>query len=896
WKVNHYAAILGENEGRYHIQDPIFGQDLWVTRAAIDDEASGYYLVPSKKLDHGWQKIQVAEADRLYGMGNPQVVGPLTNGMSPAQSCPSNGSGMCAYNFTEMVASLQIKDRPVGYAPPIGPSVFTTLTYNQRDDAQPANFGYFNVSQKWTLNWLSYIKDTPNSPGANVTRYGSGGGTVAYSGYNSSTHQFTPEIKDQSILVLVSSNPVRYERRLPNGSIEVYGQSNGSTTSTRLVFLTQMIDPSGNTVTLNYDNQLRLTSITDAASRDTTFSYELSNRPLLITKITDPFGRSASISYDSNGRLSSITDVIGLVSSVQYDSSSLINRLITPYGATTFAYGGTGNSRYLQATDPLGYTERLELKPGVSTIPYSDSAALIPQGIVAPFNRYLNYRNTFYWDKYAYQMGGGNYTKARIKHWVHWAQNTNVISEPVESIKYPLESRTWFNYPGQPSSGLGTAVSGSYNQPTRQGRVLDDGTTQLLQTSYNGKGQITHSIDALGRDTQITYAGNQIDPIQIDQKTAANTYTPIAKFTYNSQHLPLTSTDAAGQTTAYSYNSAGQVTQVTDPLGQITSYSYDDLGYLIKVTNANDKTQLSLTYDDYGRVATRTDSEGYTLAYSYDDFDRLTQITYPDDTTKIVTWDKLDKVSVTDRQNRTTHYRYDAVRNRVEETDPLGHKTQYGYFPNQTLKSLSDGNGNVTTWSRDIQSRVTAKTYADGKKTTYAYEAKTSRLKSVTDALGQKKTYTYAKDDRRKALTYSNAINPTPNVGFSYDSWFPRVASMTDGTGTTQYQYQAIGQLGALKLSQIDGPFNNDTLGYQYDELGRMVKRTVDASSETFGYDALNRLTNHNNPLGDFAQTYLGETDQLTGLQDSTGKVGTSWQYDDNQNDRRLLGIQNSGA
>jgi len=148
----------------------------------------------------------------------------------------------------------------------------------------------------------------------------------------------------------------------------------------------------------------------------------------------------------------------------------------------------------------------------------------------------------------------------------------------------------------------------------------------------------------------------------------------------------------------------------------------------------------------------------------------------------------------------------------------------------------------------------------------------------------------------RTLLRYSNAINPTPNVSFSYDSRFPRVASMTDGTGTTQYQYQAIGQLGALRLSQIDGPFNNDTIGYQYDELGRMVKRTVDASSETFGYDTLGRLTNHNNPLGDFAQTYLGETDQLTGLQDSAGKVGTSWQYDDNQNDRRLLGIQNSGA
>ena len=35
WKVSHYAAIIGESQGRYHIQDPIFGEDLWVTRDAM---------------------------------------------------------------------------------------------------------------------------------------------------------------------------------------------------------------------------------------------------------------------------------------------------------------------------------------------------------------------------------------------------------------------------------------------------------------------------------------------------------------------------------------------------------------------------------------------------------------------------------------------------------------------------------------------------------------------------------------------------------------------------------------------------------------------------------------------------------------------------------------------
>ena len=52
--------------------------------------------------------------------------------------------------------------------------------------------------------------------------------------------------------------------------------------------------------------------------------------------------------------------------------------------------------------------------------------------------------------------------------------------------------------------------------------------------------------------------------------------------------------------------------------------------------------------------------------------------------------------------------------------------------------------------------------YPDTSTVTYAYETTTSRLKSVTDALAQVKTYAYARDDRLTGITYTNAVNPTP--------------------------------------------------------------------------------------------------------------------------------------
>lgn len=175
------------------------------------------------------------------------------------------------------------------------------------------------------------------------------------------------------------------------------------------------------------------------------------------------------------------------------------------------------------------------------------------------------------------------------------------------------------------------------------------------------------------------------------------------------------------------------------------------------------------------------------------------------------------------------------------------------------------------------------------------YEATTSRVKALTDALSQVKRFTYGLDDRLTGLTYTNAVHPTPAVSFAYDSVFPRQTAMTDGSGTTQYQYRSVGVLGALQLASADGPYNNDTISYQYDALGRIVNRSVGTSTEHFAHDAIGRLIGTTNDLGPLSYGYLGETGQLVSRA-LGGIVGTTWSYDTNTNDRRLIAIVNSGA
>lgn len=290
----------------------------------------------------------------------------------------------------------------------------------------------------------------------------------------------------------------------------------------------------------------------------------------------------------------------------------------------------------------------------------------------------------------------------------------------------------------------------------------------------------------------------------------------------------------------------------------------------------------------------------------------MTQITYPDGTTDQYDWTfqngplqgapSLDLRKHTDRLGRVTNYDYDADRRLTSVTEPISNAvnrtTSYDYYEDGILKDIIDANGNVTHWEIDLQSRPISKTYAYGTSNaeteTLAYEQTTSRLKSLTDALGQIKNYSYGLDDRLIGITYMNAANPTPNVTFGWDAYFPRLASMVDGTGTTSYTYTPIGSNGALQLASEQGPFNNDTIGYTYDPLGRMSARSIPGGDETFGYDAISRLVSHGTPLGTFTYQYLGQTDQTTSRSLPNG-IFTHWIYDANNDDRRLIGIANSG-
>ena len=886
WKVGHYAAIVGKVGDRYRVEDSTFGQDIQVSAKTIDEEASGYFLIPAGPMPRGWRAVDAQEGARVWGRGDtgssrdaggtgpmggdPAFPGP--NGAPADPSNPNAGCGGCTtWNVEPMSVSLELHDRPIGYRPPVGPAINFDIYYSHRDVLQPAAFNYVNLGNKWTLTWLSYVTDNSNL-NKTLDLYQRGGGDEPYtiSGNTTAPGRFSQAVITRTLDA--GNKTSAFVRRLKDGSSETFSAALGNK-----YFMTLVTDPQGNSVKVDYDSQMRIASVTDAIGQSTSFTYGSSD-PLKITKITDPFGRSASFEYNTSGQLVAITDVLGIRSSYAYGAGDFITALTTPYGTSSFVFGDSttdrslGDRRFLNITDALGRVSRVEFSQSAPSVNYSDPAGSVPRGMNTQ-NQYLNYRNSFIWNPAQYALatasGGLDYSKARLIHWLH-TPDYSATSRVVESSKEPLESRVWRDYPGQPSP----IAQGTSNTPLHIGRVLDDGTTQLRTFTYNAVGNVASRKDPVGRTVTYAYDSTGIDLLSIINTTGGASQ-PLANLTYNSQHRPLTITGADGYTTTYTYNSFNQPVTFTDALGNVTTYNYDKNGFLTSIKGPASGATYIFTYNTAGQVASATDPAGRMVMFSYDSADRVTGATYPDGTMKKYAYTLLDLTGVTDRLGQTTQYVYDAQRQLTKITDPLNQAQQFAYAPDGKLASITDGNGHATMFAFDGQDRLVKKTYADGTTQTLAYEAMGGRVLNATDALKQVTAYTYNADNSIAAIAYTNA----PNVSFAYDPAYRRLASMTDGNGTTAFAYYATSSTasaGGNRLKSVTSPVAgatgvSDTVTYTYDAVGRVTGRMVDGTADSVQFDPLGRVMAVTNALDTFTYSYADATDRASAVASAHG-------------------------
>ena len=952
WNLGHYSALVRSTATNCTLNDPQLGGMLVLDQKALDAEASGYFVVPAGDLPAGWSPVSSQTAKTITGRGF--TIGPDPDGTTqcdpiepPCTSDDPDPPPMARYAFHVMMASLHISDTPLRYAPPRGPGVSFQVSYNQREHETETSLRRSNLGFKWNFNWISWIVPDSGSTPANISYHPPGGGADPFAGpggTNIFTSQREPGVR------LVKLADAHYELQLPEGGKRIFKQVDSSSQPVKL-FLSVVLDGAGNGLTNLYDSNSRLVGVVDSLGRTNVLGYgsQILNDPAfyLITAVTNPFGRYATFDYehqptqDSPLCLVRITDMIGIQSAFTYTNNDFISSLITPYGTNRFTTGtatnvtGTGpenalGSRWVEATDPLGQRERVEhcdrpeVPQGVamnswpnSAVPIYDPPAQVPAGDLGfrAANTNLNYRNSFYWGKAAMAQRPVSQppdpNAARIYHFVHHSLvGPARTGRALESIKAPLEGRTWFNYDGQTFQGVDpTVYAGTNDAPSKVARVLDDGSTQLYQYEYNIARLKTKEIDPAGRARIYVYnATNLIDLLEVRQQAGAATEL-LAAFTYNTNHQVLTATDAAGHTTACVYTNFGQLAWISNGLGQVHNV-YDADGRLLSInryTNGMDTggapwSATGFTYDSCDRVRTVTAPDGYAVTFDYDAADRVTNVFYPDNTSSTVVYRYLDPVLTKDRRGHWSATYYDAMRRVTDVQDAAGRNTHFEWCACGALESITDPLGRTTTWIRDLAGRPYQKVFPDQTRLTYEYEARSSRLKTVTDAMNQLVCYRYNVDDTLHSLSYSNAAIPTPAVFYTYDSnhtWLTRMDSVdaSGATNSTSCAYHAIaaGQPGAGRLQSMDGPLANDTITYAYDLLGRITNRAIDGVNLSAVFDTADRVAEVSSVLGQFSNQYLSNTLRLASVGYPSGQ-GVAFSYHGVTDDYRLKQITNFTA
>lgn len=799
WKVGHFAAITDEADGRYRLKDPTFDTagNRWLSKKALDAESDGYFLVPAGKLPNGWQAVSQQEAENVWGKGyaNDSDMDAMTPDCPRTKPMDQCETGMAQAAFWTMQTTTNISDIPLTYSPPVGPKMDFRVNYNYLENNQPGSFAFTTLGKNWTLNWLSYLTLDASK---NATVRVSGGGCEVFTntGTVGSPAYANPNLTSQSTLAIVGGN---YQRRLPDGTIELFNDTDG----TGRIFMTQVFDPQGNSISIQYDSNFRISTITDAIGQTSALTYATNSfgSPgyYNLTQISDPFGRTTTFTYDSTyALLLSITDQIGLISTFTYDSgSNFVTAMTTPYGTTSFySYTPARPSNKL----PTGL--RISFPDGTSCVVENWKEHIL---------------QTYYWDREAmsrYPNDPANSVNPVYSSTWHCAVTEWQLLAPTTTTQSPVPN--WYE-PALAQTGSDTRTSYYYNGstftgdgdhywtgPSNKPNTVTQNTSEWDYT-YNTLGHLTQSIDPKGRKFSYTYAANNIDLIQAKQIRGSNNDV-IGQWGYNqfsapptaalSQHLPLSYIDGSGQQTIYSYNAFGQTTQVCDPQGNVWKYTYGSIpgnslpAYLTQIDGplSGNQDVTTFTYDGYGRVYQATNSQGYTLTYSYDNADRITQITYMDGTYDQIVYDRLDQILFTDRLGRVTQNSYDSMRQLAYTIDPLGRKTKYTWCGCGAVMCLTDPAGHTTTMHHDIEGRLSSKVYANGTKYSYTYN-NFGLLQNRTDALSQVTNYSYNSDLSLAQTSYSKAVNPTSTVDVTYDPNYPRVTNRQNGNSGLSYTY-----------------------------------------------------------------------------------------------------------
>ncbi|EMS70409.1 RHS repeat-associated core domain-containing protein [Ruminiclostridium cellobioparum] len=343
---------------------------------------------------------------------------------------------------------------------------------------------------------------------------------------------------------------------------------------------------------------------------------------------------------------------------------------------------------------------------------------------------------------------------------------------------------------------------------------------------------------------------------KLDKNTTSQVlYTIDAKGNVTREESVHTSDKDLWNVTEYEYDKYGNMTKKTvhsDGNDQVTNYEYGiDIdgvnqkgAYLTKQYGIVNGVEISKRYSydfNTGNMKAELDGKGNRISYEYDTLSRLQKITYPDNTIKQYTYNdfKLQnrQIEYIDQSGEKFRYTYDIFGNQLnhsvydkeawhtllaDEYDALGNKIKE-----------TDSNGNSVRFTYNSENSLVKKDY---------YEKDSAKKESLT------LDYTYGADaDTKLLMLLTDEDGYTKRLHYDITGKLVKSEQTPDKTSyySASYAYDYVGNV----VSQTDAKGN--TTKYSYDDLGRVVSKTDALNNETrYTYTSFSQVETIEEPGG----------------------------------------------
>ena len=585
-------------------------------------------------------------------------------------------------------------------------------------------------------------------------------------------------------------------------------------------------------------------------------------------------GGTSVPSYGYSGSLSVVTGTPKPPTAYTWDSHGNLFTETSPRGTTTtysYSYANFGLGELTQVQEGTN----LSPPKAPTTYAYFEPSGLI-QTVTTPLPGTTNSTQTV----------ATSYTYDTTSLGNHGLGNLLTVTAPGNNAAATI------------TTTLGYTSDGSYNQPAaiEQPLTITDGLGKVTHLRYDAQGNTVGLTDALGNETDFTYAITN-DPLQTILPATGQTgsgrggsqtgylYSEPSTFATSQWPSGTLQYGPSASATSYDEGNIGAMQQVV--------YIYGAEGELSQISGSTEP--VNYTYDACYRLKTLTDAANNTTSYFYNPAGYLLQIVYPGAQSTPPT-----APLAMGAKDTLAFPAYDADGNRIARVDGNNITTTYTYAdPESLLTSISYPTGTVgnVILTYDAYGRHTGVTDGTGSQS-YAHDDVDALItKTVTWANLAAKTITYgfypdgstsnmivagsifsySYDGVGRMTSLTNSYGETSSWSYRDNGW-PQAKTLANGV-TTTYTSNPQGSLrdltnktgGGSNLSEFAVPATGG-----YDGVGNRLSLTASITGAPASYSG---TTSYTYDYGHSPNPRLNRS-HLTGETSTRGSYANAFLYD----------------